>query len=128
MDFNFPSEFLDFVYLALILVGAGLLLALVLTIWVILRIRRIGLPPGTDFFAALRATPLSVAILLDVLDFSLDIFAAPVAWTILGYLGLKPLRKVTVIESLIPGTQFIPLLTVSWIVARLIEEDVRLKI
>jgi hypothetical protein len=69
-----------------------------------------------------------VAILLDVLDFSLDIFAAPVAWTILGYLGLKPLRKVTVIESLIPGTQFIPLLTVSWIVARLLEEDVRLKI
>jgi hypothetical protein len=29
------------------------------------------------------------------------------------------LRGVTVVESLIPGTQFLPTMTVAWIVARL---------
>jgi hypothetical protein len=37
---------------------------------------------------------------------------------LLGYLGLKPLRGVTVMESLIPGTQFLPTMTVAWIIAR----------
>jgi len=67
----------------------------------------------------MRATPLSVAILLDLLDFTFDIFSIPFTWVLLGYLGLQPLRTVTIIEALIPGTQFIPLLTIAWIIARL---------
>ncbi len=128
MDLNFPLELIDILYLMLILMGIGLLITLVLMAWVLWRIRRIKLPPGADFFAALRATPLSVAILLDLLDFSLDIFAAPFVWTLLSYLGLKPLRNVTVIESLIPGTQFIPTMTVAWVIARQLDPEVRLKI
>lgn len=128
MDVNFPIELIDLLYIMLILMGISFAFALILLGWVVWRIRRIKLPPGADFFTALRATPLSVVILLDLLDFSLDIFAAPFAWTILGYLGLKPLRNVSVIESLIPGTQFIPTMTVAWIIARQIGPQVRLKI
>ncbi len=123
MDISFPIKLIDILNLMLILIGSGLLFALILLGWVIWRIKRIKLPPGADFFAALRATPLSVTILLDLLDFSLDIFAAPFAWTLLTYLGLKPLRNVTVIESLIPGTQFIPTMTVCWVIARQLRVD-----
>jgi hypothetical protein len=60
-----------------------------------------------------------VVILLDLLDFSLDFLSAPFSWTLLGYLGLKPLRTVTMVESTIPGTQFLPTMTTAWIIARL---------
>ena len=128
MDLNFPVELIDLLYLMLILMGISLVFAVILLGWVVWRIRRINLPPGADFFMALRATPLSVVILLDLLDFGLDIFAAPFAWTILGYLGLKPLRNVSVIESLIPGTQFVPTMTVAWFIARQVGPEVRLRI
>ncbi len=62
-------------------------------------------------------------IALDLLDFSLDFLSAPFAWVLLGRLGLQPLRAVTVIESLIPGTQFIPTMTAAWILARLIHRN-----
>jgi hypothetical protein len=86
-------------------------------------VRRIQLPPDADALTALRATPLLVVITLDLLDFALDFLSAPFAWVLLGRLGLKPLRAVTVIESLIPGTQFIPTMTAAWILARLIPKD-----
>jgi hypothetical protein len=57
-------------------------------------------------------------VLLDLLDLGLDFFSAPVAWVILTKLGLGPLRGVTVVESLIPGTQFIPTMTLAWLFAR----------
>lgn len=126
MDIQIPVEIRDAIYILLILMGLGLVLAVILFGWIVVRIRRIQLPPGADFFAALRATPLSVVILLDLLDLSLDFFGAPVAWTLLSYLGLKPLRNVTIVESLIPGTQFIPTMTLSWLVARQLRPEVRL--
>jgi hypothetical protein len=101
-----------------VLAGIGLILSLILLAWVLWRVRRINLPPGADFFAALRMTPLSVVILLDLLDFSLDFFSAPISWLILGKLGLAPLRGVTMIESLIPGTELLPTMTLAWLVAR----------
>jgi hypothetical protein len=103
----------------LIIIGVSLILALILLVYIFWRIRRINLPPGADFFTALRHTPLSVVIMLDLLDLSLDFLSAPFAWVILGRLGLQPLRAVSVIESLIPGTQALPTMTISWIVARL---------
>jgi len=102
-----------------LIAGAGLGLALALLAWVLWRVRRIQLPEGAGFLTALRATPLIVVILLDLLDMSLDFLSAPIAWTLLGHLGLSPLRGVTVVESLIPGTQLIPTMTISWIFARL---------
>jgi hypothetical protein len=105
-------------YILLFLFAIGLIFALLLFGWIAWRIKRIKLPPDADFFTALRATPLSVVILLDLLDFSLDIFSAPFAWTLLSYLGLQPLRTVTVVEAIIPGTQFLPTMTVAWLIAR----------
>ena len=97
---------------------AGLAAAVVLGVWVLLKVRRLRLPEGVDFMAALQLTPLSVVVLLDLLDFSLDIFGAPVAWSLLSYLGLRPLRGITVLESLIPGTQLLPTMTLAWLAAR----------
>jgi hypothetical protein len=97
----------------------GLTVALILLIYVVRVIRRIHLPPDADPMTALRLTPLVVVILLDLLDFSLDFLSAPFSWALLGYLGLKPLRGVTVMESLIPGTQVLPTMTAAWVLARL---------
>lgn len=48
-----------------------------------------------------------MVLLLDLLDFSLDFLSAPIAWVILG------MRGVAVVEVLIPGTQFIPTMTLA---------------
>ncbi len=113
---TFDPSTLFWIFLALI--ASAILIASLLLIWVIVRIRRIHLPPNADFLAALRATPLIVVIVLDLLDFSLDIFSAPISWALLSYLGLAPLRGVAVVKDLIPFTNFIPLMTVSWLFAR----------
>ena len=111
-------QFSDLLALAGFALVIGLAAAVVLGVWVLLRVRQLRLPEGVDFLSALRLTPLSVVILLDLLDFSLDIFGAPVAWSLLSYLGLRPLRGVTGVESLIPGTQLLPTMTIAWLVAR----------
>ncbi len=87
--------------------------------WVIYRVGRIELPAGTGFWATLRVTPLSVVILLDLLDFALDFLSAPAAWVLLTWLGLGPLRWVAVIEGFLPFTHLIPTMTLAWIAARL---------
>jgi hypothetical protein len=125
MNGNLSINWTDVLYLLLILMGIGVVTSLILLGWVVWRVKRINLPAGADFFTALRATPLSVVVLLDLLDLSLDIFGAPFAWTILTYLGLKPLRGVTILESLIPGTQFIPTMTVAWFIAHQISPEVQ---
>jgi hypothetical protein len=119
MDWEFPVELINLIYIGLALIGVGLLLSFILVGWVIWRVKKINLPPGAGFVTAIRATPFVVVLLLDLLDFSLDIFAAPFAWTLVSYLGLAPLRGVTVIESLIPGTQVIPTMTMAWLLVRL---------
>lgn len=101
-----------------ILLLIGLALTLIAAAWVFWKVRRINLPAGADFFEALRSTPLSVVILLDLLDFTFDIFSAPVSWFILGRLGLSPLRWVSTVEALIPGTEILPTMTIAWFVAR----------
>ena len=113
----------QFLYPLLILFGITLTLALLLLVWIIWRVRRINLPPDADWITAMRATPFVVVLMLDLLDFSLDFFSAPFAWIILSYLGLKPLRAVTTIESLIPGTQFLPTMTAAWVIARFMNRD-----
>lgn len=102
-----------------LLIGIGLVLVVLFAVWVFWRVKKIYLPAGANFFTALRATPISVVILLDLLDFSLDIFSAPISWVILGKLGLAPLRTVTMIEALIPGTEILPTMTLAWIIARI---------
>lgn len=82
------------------------------------RLRRLRLPPNAGFFDTLRAVPFGLVVVLDLLDLSLDIFSAPISWAILSRLGLQGLRQVTLIESLIPGTQLIPTMTLAWLLAR----------
>jgi hypothetical protein len=106
-------------YLFLLVAGIGLVLSVLLFLWVIWRVRRINLPADAGPVAALRVTPFGVVALLDLLDFSLDFLAAPLAWTLLSYLGLQPLRGVTVLWALIPGTQALPVMTLAWLVVRL---------
>ncbi len=114
-------QWIDLLKIFAIVAMVGLILAMLLAAWVLWRVRKINLPAGADFFAALRYTPLSVVILLDLLDLSLDFFSAPFAWMLLGRLGLEPLRYVTVIESLIPGTELLPTMTIAWVIARLLK-------
>jgi len=108
---------------ALLALGGALLFSGVLFGLVIWRVRKIQLPPNADFFTALRATPLIVVVTLDLLDFMLDFLSAPVAWVLLTRLGLGPLRGVTVVEGLIPGTQIIPTMTLAWIASRFFKAE-----
>jgi len=126
MNPNPPIDLAQVLYGLLILLGIGFVLTLLLFGWVIWRIKRIKLPQDADFFTALRYTPLTVVVLLDLMDLSMDFLSAPFAWTLLGYLGLKPLRGVTVVESLIPGTQLLPTMTLAWLFARYIDPQRRI--
>jgi hypothetical protein len=124
MNSSFTFDLSSLVFIFLVFIGSMLLIALTLLVWIILRIRRINLPPDADFLSALRVTPLMVVIALDVLDLGLDIFSAPIAWALLSYLGLAPLRGVAVVKALIPISNFVPLMTLSWLYARFVEQRV----
>jgi hypothetical protein len=114
---------IDLVYIVLISFGVALAASIVMLVWVIYQVERIELPPDAGFLTTLRATPLSVVILLDLLDFSLDFLSAPAAWFLLSWLGLKPLRWVAVIEGVLPFTHLLPTMTLVWIVAKLSEPE-----
>ncbi|MFQ5343883.1 MAG: hypothetical protein ACE5F6_20255 [Anaerolineae bacterium] len=102
----------------LLLAGAAIIVAGALAGWILWRVRSIDLPPDADFLTALQATPFAVVLVLDLLDFSLDFLSIPIAWALLGRLGLTPLRGATVLEELIPGTQLLPTMTAAWLLAR----------
>ncbi len=101
-----------------VVILTALVVALVFLLWIVWRIKRINLPAGADFMMALRAMPLSVAVTLDLLDLSLDIFSAPIAWFLLDRLGLKPLRGIAVVKDLIPFDAVIPAMTIAWVLVR----------
>ncbi|MEZ4518800.1 MAG: hypothetical protein R3C44_18945 [Chloroflexota bacterium] len=101
-------------------IGIAGALALILFVVVLLQARKINVPPGAGFGETLLHTPLSVVLFLDVMDLALDLLGAPIAWVVLDRLGLKALRGVAAVEALIPFTQLIPLMTLSWIVARVL--------
>ena len=82
-------------------------------------VRNLRIPPNASFSETLLLTPFSIVLAIDLLDLGLDILAAPLSWIILDRLGLKALRGVASVEALIPGTQFIPTLTLCWLGIRL---------
>jgi hypothetical protein len=118
MNFSTGPDLNTIIWIAAAVIAVSILITLALVIWIILRIRRSDLAPNADFLTALRATPLVVVIVLDLLDFSLDIFSAPITWILLSYLKLAPLRMIAVVKDLIPVTNFIPLMTLAWLYAR----------
>lgn len=107
---------------AVVVMGCSLVSAVLLLLAAVRQVKKIRVPPNAGFVATLQGTPLVVAVGLDLLDLSLDFLAAPIAWVILDYLGLKGLRGMSVVESLIPGTQLIPTLTLCWFIARLMPD------
>ena len=119
MDVPFHIDPLTLGLITITLMGAILCFALLLMGLVLWQVRRIEIPPDADFITALLATPLIVVVVLDLLDLALDFLSAPVSWVLLTRLGLGPLRGVTVVQGLIPGTQLIPTMTLAWIFARL---------
>ena len=100
--------------------AVSFVLGLLLLFIVVRLIRRIDVPEGADFTETLLYTPFVVVIMVDLLDFALDILAAPFSWIILDRLGLKALRGVAAVEGLLPFTQFIPTMTLCWFGARLL--------
>jgi hypothetical protein len=108
--------------IAAVVMGFSLGVAVLLLTIAVRQVKRIRVPPNAGFVATLQGTPLVVVLGLDFLDLALDVLAAPLAWIILEYLGLKGLQTVTVIESLFPFTQIIPTLTLCWIAARLMPD------
>ena len=81
-------------------------------------IRRLNVPRDADFFTTMRMVPLALVILLDLLDFGMDIFATPLVWLFLDRMGLPSLRNKAVIEALIPFSGPIPTFTIAWVAAR----------
>jgi len=107
----------DFLLAFGIISVTALLLALLGLALLARRLRRLNLP-NAGVLETLRAVPLGLVVVLDLLDLSLDIFSAPISWAILSRFGLQNLRQITVIEALIPGTQLIPTMTLAWLFAR----------
>jgi hypothetical protein len=85
------------------------------------KLRRIRVPADADFFTAVRAVPLSLMVGLDLLDFGLDVFSAPIIWVLLNRTGLQALRNTAAVEALIPITGPIPTMTIAWFAARLLK-------
>jgi hypothetical protein len=120
MDFPLTAEELRTI--GLLIAGwmaFSLFLALLLFIFVVRHLRRMNIPPDAGYGETLLYTPFLLVVFIDLLDWGLDVLAAPVAWVVLDRLGLKALRNVAAIEALIPFTQLIPTLTLSWIWVRL---------
>lgn len=103
--------------------GLSLLLASILFVFVIRKLRRLNVPAGAGFGETLVYTPFLLVLFIDLMDLGLDVLAAPFTWVILDRLGLKALRNVSTLEALIPFTQPIPTLTLSWIWVRLFGYD-----
>jgi hypothetical protein len=103
-----------------LIMGACVVIALIGLFALTRSIRRLRVPPHADFFTTMRYIPLPLVILLDLLDFGLDIFSAPIIWIALDRMGLPNLRNKATIEALIPFTNVIPTFTASWFATRLL--------
>ncbi|MFL7839593.1 MAG: hypothetical protein ACK2T4_13040 [Candidatus Promineifilaceae bacterium] len=100
--------------------GVSLILAILLFVLVVQRLRKLDIPEDAGFGETLLYTPLALVLFIDLLDFALDFLAAPFTWAILDRLGLKALRNVFAFEAFLPFTQFIPAMTIAWFAARFI--------
>lgn len=99
--------------------AVSFVLAVILFVVVIRRLKHIDVPPNAGFAETLLYTPLLLVVFIDLLDFGLDILAAPFTWAILDRLGLRALRGFAAFEALLPFTQFIPTMTLAWFAARI---------
>ncbi len=82
------------------------------------RLRRLDVLPNAGLATTLRAVPLGLVIVLDLLDLGLDIFATPIVWLVLSRYRLHALRNAAALEAVIPLTQVVPTLTLAWLAVR----------
>ncbi len=94
-------------------------LAMILFFFGVRRLKKMNVPPDAGFSETLLYTPLILVIFIDLLDFGIDVLAAPITWVVLDRLGLRALRGFAAFEALLPFTQFIPTMTLAWFAARL---------
>ena len=106
--------------ITLALMGASIVVALAGLLLLMRSVRRLGVPRDADFFTTLRLIPLALVVLLDLLDFGLDFFSAPLLWVILDRMGLPSLRNRATVEAIIPITGPIPTFTICWVAARVL--------
>lgn len=104
----------------LLILGVCLVVAVVGLLLIAKSIRNIRVPRDADFFTTMHYIPLTLVVLLDLLDFALDIFSAPIAWILLDRMGLPNLRNKAALEAIIPATGPIPTFTLAWFLARLL--------
>jgi len=116
---TFFETFRNVLTVLVIIMGVSVVLACIGLTVMARGIRRLRIPPDADFFTTMRYIPLPLVIVLDLLDFGLDIFSAPIIWIALDRMGLYNLRNKATIEALIPITNVIPTFTVCWFAARL---------
>jgi len=109
--------------IAAVVMAAGLMASALLLMVAIRQAKKIRVPARAGFVPTLQGTPFIVVLGLDLLDLGLDVLSVPISWVILDHLGLRALRTVTVIEGLLPGTQLVPTLTICWIGARLMPDQ-----
>jgi len=105
-------------YFALVL---GLVALWAFIIFRIIRRMTVGLD-DTGLYA-LRSVTIAVPLAIDAVDLGLDFFGSPLAWFIANQTPLKPLRGASLWESLVPGTQLLPTMTLGWYWANHVRRD-----
>ncbi len=105
--------------IGMVLLGA-VLLGIIGLLLIHRSLARLQVPPNAGFATTLRIVPLSLVIVLDLLDLGLDIFAAPIVWLLLSRYRLQALRNVAAVEALVPFTQVVPTLTFAWLAVRML--------
>ncbi len=111
----------QFVEILAIVMVVALVLAVVGLTLIHRRLRRLRVPANASFTTTLRMVPLSLVVILDLLDLALDMFAAPIVWVLLSRYRLQALRNTAAVEALIPFTQVVPTLTVAWFAVRMLD-------
>ncbi|EFO81215.1 hypothetical protein OSCT_0949 [Oscillochloris trichoides DG-6] len=113
-----PTGLTEIIWVLLALMLVALLIAIIGLALIFHKIRDLDVPEDAGFFTTMHYIPLILVILLDLLDFGLDVLAAPISWIVLDRMGLRGLRNKAAIEAFIPFTQPIPVFTLGWVVAR----------
>ena len=118
-DYTLPEGLRELLAFFAVVSAVALVAALVLGLLLWRRLRKLQVAPGAGFWETLRAVPVGLVVLLDLLDLSLDVLSTPIVWWLLGRLNLRALREVASVEALIPFTGPLPTMTICWVVARM---------
>lgn len=95
------------------------LAATLLLWWLHRKLQLLRIATDASLGETLRSIPFLLALALDLLDMGLNLFAAPFVWFFLHRMGWMKLRNLATAAAAIPGTQFVPILSIAWIAARI---------